>query len=243
MPTTKSPTLFSRSSRVPLSNITNYQDDLWPSQSQPSPLHKKQVSQASVGIYDIYFQSDPFHSMSDSYYCSELESTYVSGSFEDLDNFSVYRRGGQTRSVATRSVSHFSDVFKFDKLEKILLGEEEEFDEKASCDLTETESIEITPKRECPVIPLGFKATSLGIIITPPTPTKADTSNHQERANLSQWISDDDWNASGYPDCDLDEPSDESFDWVTIGDGAVEYRIEDANAQRIQLLARSVIGK
>ncbi|KAG7086671.1 hypothetical protein E1B28_002611 [Marasmius oreades] len=214
MPTTKSSTLFSRSNPVPFSNITNVQDVSVPSQI------KKQASQDPANVQDFCLHNDPFHSMSDSYYCSELETMFGFAFFEDLDNFSVYRRGGQTLSVASRSVSRSPEVFR---LEEVLGGEE------ASCDLVETD-VERTPMCESPVILLPpVSKALLGIVVTPPTPTKPDCNHQQKRINSTFWISDNDWNASGdaASESDSDTTSVDVFDWNAPGDAILEFQTWD----------------
>ncbi|KAK1220142.1 hypothetical protein PQX77_017106 [Marasmius sp. AFHP31] len=214
------PTLISRSNaptllRTPFSNITNFEyqtASITPRSASPQPPLKKPES-ISVGLQETYEHSDPFNTLSESFYCPQI--IYDFPCFDDLENFSIYRKSSAREMPApsqnhkrTSSVS-FSPWVNDTSLPETLCGGRVEENGRGHQLLAMNERFK-WDSVVLPVTPTSPKDPSLevGIFVTPPTPPKQGslrTSYDKNARTSTVWLSDDDWNASG----DLDDDSED----------------------------------
>ncbi|KAK7049220.1 hypothetical protein VNI00_005821 [Paramarasmius palmivorus] len=152
----------SPSSRTPLANITNS----IPISHTQSSTRKKPVS---AGLQDTYDHSDPFNSSSESFYCPQIVYDFCCA--DDLENFSIYRNQDTPLSIISVSFGSASGTNVYDMSASSEEGEDDGTGVKSRTGRVGRRATDCTRtacSSEASSDPLVD--SSLGIIITPPTP-------------------------------------------------------------------------
>ncbi|KAL0577897.1 hypothetical protein V5O48_004092 [Marasmius crinis-equi] len=179
------PTLITRSTlpRTPFSNITNYE---YQTTTTRVAIPLKKPESVSTGLQETYEQFDPFNFASESFYCPQI--VYDFPCFDDLDNFSIYRKSSAQTQTQAQSHHKRSQPVSFSPndlntpLSAVLFGRRGE--EEREC------------KWEAPSTPKLKPSLEVGILITPPTPPKLPSPRLpvQKECASTPWLSEDDWN-------------------------------------------------
>ncbi|KAI3613616.1 hypothetical protein WG66_006200 [Moniliophthora roreri] len=171
---TKRHTSFSSSSpRVPLANITN------------RTITQSNKNTLPAGLQDTYDHGDPFNTFSESFYSPQVIYDFCCA--DDLENFSVYRNQDTPWSIISASFRSTSGTNVYNLSASSVEGCED--GAKPEVELTcRTGRKANRRRRAVGQQPAELSEASLGIIVTPPTPTLSQGSRKRDQVSAFESV-------------------------------------------------------